>query len=219
LYNPGDGDYREVIVQNYVAGSYLLDPFYHIYLAGIEPRSYTLDEAKPTDFEISEYNLTHYEWTGIYDELVFYVELDSELTAAVSITRGQSWQNFDADEVEKLNLMLPVLSGIVKHHWNGVEFPETTPGDARTKVSLQNYIQYAFKVFGRSVLTKRETEVVSLIMRGLSTYAIAEELGISAGTVKIHRKNAYQKLGISSQSELFNMFLSSLSDPTLQPDA
>ena len=34
-----------------------------------------------------------------------------------------------------------------------------------------------------------------------------EVLGITPGTVKIHRKNIYAKLGISSQAELFNRFI------------
>jgi FixJ family two-component response regulator len=34
---------------------------------------------------------------------------------------------------------------------------------------------------------------------------------ISSGTVKVHRKNIYAKLGIMSQSELFSIFLNALS--------
>lgn len=217
LYNPGDTEYRKVIVQHYIAGSYLLDPFYHKYQSGFEDRFYSLAEVKPVNFRKSEYNLTHYDWTGIFDELVLYVNLDDELTAATSLTRGQSWPRFTSEEIRRLDATVPVLKGIIRHHWNGVEHPDTPPGDMRSLVSLQDHIQHAFKVFGRSVLTRRETEVVSLIIRGFSTVSMSERLGISAGTVKIHRKNAYQKLDISSQNELFNMFLSSLSDPSLFP--
>ena len=35
-------------------------------------------------------------------------------------------------------------------------------------------------------------------------------LNISAGTVQIHRKNIYQKLGINSQGELFSQFIRGL---------
>jgi DNA-binding CsgD family transcriptional regulator len=215
LYNPGDTDYRKVIVQHYVAGSYLLDPFYHTYLAGFEDRIYSLVEVKPAGFDHSEYNITHYDWTGIYDEVVFFVELDNELTSAVSFTRGQSWDKFNQSEIEKLNSAIPVLSGTIRHHWNGADHPETPPGDLRSLVSLNDHIQHAFKVFGKSILTKRETEIMSLIIRGLSTNAMSDRLGISAGTVKIHRKNAYRKLNISSQNELFSIFLTSLTDPDL----
>ena len=41
----------------------------------------------------------------------------------------------------------------------------------------------------------------------LASISIATLLNISVGTVKVHRKNIYAKLEISSQSELFSLFL------------
>ncbi len=38
------------------------------------------------------------------------------------------------------------------------------------------------------------------------TIGIAKSLGISVGTVRIHRRNIYAKLRISSQQELFSIF-------------
>lgn len=51
-------------------------------------------------------------------------------------------------------------------------------------------------------LTPRELEVVRMVSRGLRNRAIAEQLGISEGTVKIHLHNIYQKLGIDGRLEL-----------------
>ncbi len=55
-----------------------------------------------------------------------------------------------------------------------------------------------------------EPEVVQLILRGHSSESICFNLGISLGTVKTHRRNAYAKLKMSSQSELLSLFLRSL---------
>ena len=44
-------------------------------------------------------------------------------------------------------------------------------------------------------------------LRGHSSESIGFNLGISLGTVKTHRKNAYAKLGVTSQSELLSVFL------------
>ena len=60
-------------------------------------------------------------------------------------------------------------------------------------------------------LTRREREVVRLVLRGHSSNSIGRQFKITTGTVKIHRKNIYAKLGISSQSELFSHFISYLS--------
>lgn len=51
-------------------------------------------------------------------------------------------------------------------------------------------------------LTQRELEVVRMVVRGLRNRAIAEQLFISEGTVKIHLHNIYQKLGIDGRLEL-----------------
>jgi two-component system nitrate/nitrite response regulator NarL len=50
-------------------------------------------------------------------------------------------------------------------------------------------------------LTKRETEVLSLVATGQTTRAIAAELRISEATVKWHVQSAMRKLGASSRAE------------------
>jgi DNA-binding CsgD family transcriptional regulator len=51
-------------------------------------------------------------------------------------------------------------------------------------------------------LTGRETEIVSLLMKGLSNKGIAEELYISLATVKTHLHNIYEKTGTGSRNRL-----------------
>ena len=49
-------------------------------------------------------------------------------------------------------------------------------------------------------LTTREREIVLLAATGLSNKTIAYELKLSAGTVKVHMHNIFQKLGIRTRS-------------------
>ena len=49
------------------------------------------------------------------------------------------------------------------------------------------------------VLTSREIEIVRLATRGLRNQAIAEQLHISEGTVKVHLHNIYEKLSIDGR--------------------
>ncbi|MDZ7728095.1 MAG: helix-turn-helix transcriptional regulator [Dehalococcoidia bacterium] len=51
-------------------------------------------------------------------------------------------------------------------------------------------------------LTQRETEIVLLLARGLSTKEIAAELIISAHTVRDYVKSIYDKAGVNSRGEL-----------------
>lgn len=51
-------------------------------------------------------------------------------------------------------------------------------------------------------LTPRELEIVRLVAQGRRNKEIARELGIAAGTVKIHVHNVYEKLGLDSRFAL-----------------
>jgi DNA-binding CsgD family transcriptional regulator len=61
-------------------------------------------------------------------------------------------------------------------------------------------------------LTKREREIVGLMLGGETNAAIAERLFISESTVKKHVNNVFRKLGISSRWELLK-----LAGPPLRP--
>jgi DNA-binding CsgD family transcriptional regulator len=53
-----------------------------------------------------------------------------------------------------------------------------------------------------SVLTAREYDVVKLLAQNVRTRDVAERLGISGGTVKVHLHNIYEKLGLNTRVDL-----------------
>lgn len=59
-------------------------------------------------------------------------------------------------------------------------------------------------------LTKRETEVASLLLEGRSLRIVQQELFISEGTARTHAKRIYAKLGIHSKQELIDYFKQNL---------
>lgn len=50
-------------------------------------------------------------------------------------------------------------------------------------------------------LSNREIEILSLVAQGASNKEIAKKLVISVNTVKVHLKNIYNKIGVSSRTE------------------
>lgn len=61
-------------------------------------------------------------------------------------------------------------------------------------------------------LTVREIEVCAAIVMGYRAEAIASRFGIATNTVATHRKRAYAKLHISSQTELFGILFAGWSE-------
>ena len=53
----------------------------------------------------------------------------------------------------------------------------------------------------RKILTKREEEVFSLLVKNKTTKEIASTLGISEKTVRNHISNAMQKLGVKGRAQ------------------
>ena len=58
-----------------------------------------------------------------------------------------------------------------------------------------------------AALTRREMEIARLVCRGYSNKMIARELESSAGTVKIHLQNIYQKLQIANRTALASLLM------------
>jgi two-component system, NarL family, nitrate/nitrite response regulator NarL len=55
---------------------------------------------------------------------------------------------------------------------------------------------------GRPALAPRERELVRCVRQGLRNREIAEQLGVTEGTVKVYLHSVFEKLGVSSRTEL-----------------
>jgi DNA-binding NarL/FixJ family response regulator len=73
--------------------------------------------------------------------------------------------------------------------------------------SESNFVKQVDNLLNKSIsqdnsdgLTVRETEVLTLVAKGLLNKEIADQLGISLHTVISHRKNIASKLGIKTVS-------------------
>ena len=53
----------------------------------------------------------------------------------------------------------------------------------------------------RTILTKREKEIFTLLIQNKTTKEIAEELNISEKTVRNHISNTMQKLGVKGRAQ------------------
>ena len=203
---------RIVFVTDYLEGPYLLDPFYQVYVDRMAPGLYRLREIAPDRFYHSEYFRSYYRRTGLAEEIGFLVSLPHDMMLVISLMRAGTSAPFSDRDMNKLRRMEPIVHASAARHWRNLGNLRSSETEAEiTRPHLNLQVTSAFENFGEGVLTRREREVVRMVLRGHSSNSIGRRFQITTGTVKIHRKNIYAKLGISSQSELFSHFISYLS--------
>lgn len=197
-----------VFVADYLESPYLLDPFYQVYAERKEPGLYRLREIAPDRFYHSEYYRSYYRRIELAEEIGFLVSLPHDMMLVISLMRADTSAPFSDRDMNKLRCMEPVVHASAARHWRNLghlQSPDSESKTARPALNLQ--VINAFENFGDGVLTPREREVVCMVLSGYSSNSIGRQFKITTGTVKIHRKNIYAKLGISSQSELFSLFI------------
>ncbi len=129
-----------------------------------------------------------------------------------SMYRGAESPAFSDDELDAFQEIVPVIDALARNRWRGLWASEAAPVPGGEQGDATGFdVESVFLHLEDSHLTDREREVVSLILKGHSSESIGLCLTISEETVKTHRKNAYAKLTISSQSELFALFIDILS--------
>ena len=187
----------------YVKGAFLLDPFY---LAASRDKNFgvfRLRELAPEDFKSSDYYKNWYLNCGYMDECGYLIRIDEDGFINIALGKRKPRAIFTRAERAILQDIRPVVNMLCQKHW--VDAATQTPG-----VNLRGQLHAALNSFGSSLLTDREAQVIKLVLHGHSTRSLAEKLSISMETVKLHRKHAYAKLEVSSQAELFYLFLDSV---------
>lgn len=204
LIHPSSPSEQSSTLRMYLNKAYLLDPLFNSIQQGIAPGIYRLVDMAPDTFEETEYYQTCYRNFDLVDEINILVDLDKSTTCAVSLGRKKSVGSVRRIELNNLRTVFPMLEALIAQFWaaQAGEFVERTPSTGPLK--------HALKTFAQGVLTSREQEVLGLLLKGHSSKSIANELGISAGTVKVHRKNIHARLDTSTQSEIFTLFLNHL---------
>ncbi|MDY7028850.1 MAG: FHA domain-containing protein [Spirochaetota bacterium] len=101
----------------------------------------------------------------------------------------------------------PVRDGDILHV-GGYEFTircgKKEPAADQTIVEARGEASSEFtRRFG---LSKREDEVLYLLLRGRSMQEIGAKLFISPGTAKLHTQNIYRKTGCHSRAELITLY-------------
>ena len=189
----------------YGEGAYLLDPFYEGFLSDLGPGCFKLGEICPDGLMAGDFYDSYYQRFDFVDEVGYLLPLDQQSTLHVSLGRAGRRNVFSPDEVRLLTDAMPVVEAIGGRLWSSWHEQGDAPMGHDSAMLAR--FEHALDQFTPSSLTAREREVMRLQLRGHSVKAIARLLNISPGTVRNHSKRIHLKLEISSQRELFSMFI------------
>ena len=196
---------RKHYVERYVAGPYLLDPLYQLAVQDKKPAVCRFRDQLPDRFRSSEYYRQYCEKTHLLDEMDYLITVNDRTTVALVV--GKRDRMFGRAELQRLELMAPTVQASIAQVWQQWE---QRHGSANTNDALHQKLIDCFERFGESVLTDRERQTSQLLLRGHSSKSIARVLKIAPGTVMVHKRNLFAKLDISSQYELFSLFIDKL---------
>jgi len=188
-----------------------LDPFYAAIGSG-EYGVMSLRTMMPSAFEQTEYFARVYGDNDLTDELLHVMPLPDDRKMIISLLRNSEAGNFSPAEIEAHRVAHPVLAAAsirLATLWSASHDSNRSRGDFVGRADIETTINE----FGIDILTPREQEVISLVLRGHNSESISTSLGIGLHTVKMHRKNSYAKLHINSQGDLFNRLLEALGAP------
>lgn len=145
------------------------------------------DESRIT----SEYYKQVYKPNNWHYSMQMILARDKKFLGVITLYRTIGKENFQYDDVFLLDMLKDHLSYRVfseKEKLNVVS----------NKVSIKDAAD-------RYQLTRRETEIVALLLKGLENDGICDLLSISVNTLKKHILNIYRKLDINNRVQLFTL--------------
>lgn len=196
------------LLNQYISGECLSDPVFHAIYRGVKPGFYHITEICNRNFNQSSYYTKYYKETNLLEDAYYLVQVEDDTMLQIFLGRRVGSPLFNEEELSYLRAVEPIIRNVVTQHWKN--FKKKNLNEEDPAQGLQQQLQKVVRNFGSSILTKRETEVIQMMLHGHSVKSSAYEMGISPDTVKMHRKNIYSKLRVSAQSEIFSLFINSV---------
>lgn len=130
---------------------------------------------------------------------------------AIAIIRSKACDLFSSDDLDEMGEMAESLVSAAAKHAQIVAQRRSPVLGLMSPDRIKDIISS-----GSAKLPRRELEVCSYILHGVSMAGIASILGIAEESVVTYRKRAYCRLGIASRQDLLLWYLSLAADGTTE---
>ena len=151
------------------------------------------------------YSKQFYKRTGVEKKLSVVARIDTGLVYG-NFYRRPEQPDFYKQDIHKLQTVWNFCLSCFRQH---VRFASISVPDFADRQARLAVVRKFLHVEG---LSEREADVTSRIVLGYSTTAIALDLEIAENTVSTLRRRAYEKLGICSQNQLFEICFRRIND-------
>lgn len=150
------------------------------------------------DIENRDYRASVYGRAGLL-ERISMVTTDGGRLIALNLYRRQPSGAFAPAEVRRLAGQMPLLAAMTVKHVGMLAMLLRSRDRGDRASALAERLRAL-----QPNLTRRELDVLTRSLGGMTSTGIALDLGISLNTVLTYRKRAYARLGVCSQADLFS---------------
>jgi DNA-binding CsgD family transcriptional regulator len=181
---------------------YILDGNQSIVTTAPAARSGTpmvMHQQTSDDIAHEGYRAACYSDPNVCDRLSLLVQPAEHIWLSVNLYRDRMHAEFQPQEIALVEALAPLIGHAAKHHY---------ALHGQSQLGIPQLMLARLRSLCPA-LAKRELDVVRGVLEGYTAAEIAEVLGIKPASVVTYQKRAYQRLGISSQRQLFALCLSS----------
>jgi DNA-binding CsgD family transcriptional regulator len=193
------------VLGEYLDRAYRLDPFYQFTDVPTQGGLYRLCDIAPDRFFSSEYFYKYFKETRLLDEVGLLAPLSCGSVVHLSFSRLERSGQYRRREIQCLQDYSPILLELLVSHGRSLPLAGVSPQEQTRVSALHELILDEANEAFQAGLTRREAQIAGLVLLGHSNGSAAQMLNISRETVKVHRRNLYSKLRISSSGSLFEM--------------
>jgi DNA-binding CsgD family transcriptional regulator len=144
------------------------------------------------------YRAACYSDPNVCDRLSLLLQPADDIWLSINLYRDRAHANFQPREIALVEALAPLIGHAARHHY--ALYGQSQLGIPQLMLARVRSLCPA--------LAKRELDVVRGVLEGRTAVEISEILGIKPASVVTYQKRAYQRLGISSQRQLFALCLS-----------
>lgn len=166
-------------------------PVVHEHVQSLADLRITLHRQRPQDITHPEYRQVCYELPQVAERLALLARYEGRFWMSVNFYRGVEHGPFDDASVAIVQAFAPTIVHAVRLHHTGHALQQDLSGLMQARAARRN-----------PSLTQRDHDVLASLLKGQTTDAMAESLGLTVSSAQTYVKRLYRKLGLSGQREL-----------------